>query len=68
LKTGIMLRSQMKRTQVVTRSLRNSGVKVIPDLGYARDLIFETSISFVVVSAAVDRIKQIKNKVNQDHL
>jgi len=63
-----MLRSQMKRTQVVTRSLRNSGVKVIPDLGYARDLIFETSISFVVVSAAVDRIKQIKNKVNQDHL
>jgi hypothetical protein len=56
----------MKRTQVVTRSLRNSGVKVIPDLGYARDLIFETSISFVVV--AVDRIKQIKNKVNQDHL
>lgn len=68
MKTGIMLRSQMKRTQVVTRSLRNSGVKVIPDLGYARDLIFETSISFVVVSAAVDRIKQIKNKVNQDHL
>ncbi len=64
MKTGVMLRSQMKRTQVVTRSLRNSGVKVIPDLGYARDLIFETSISFVVV----DRIKQIKNKVNQDHL
>jgi hypothetical protein len=63
-----MLRSQMKRTQVVTRSLRNSGVKVIRDLGIARDLIFETSISFVVVSAAVDRIKQIKNKVNQDHL
>jgi hypothetical protein len=58
----------MKRTQVVTRSLRNSGVKVIPDLGYAKDLIFETSISFVVVAAAVDRIKQIKNKVNQDHL
>ena len=64
MKTGVMLRSQMKRTQVVTRSLRNGGVKVIPDLGYARDLIFETSISFVVV----DRIKQIKNKVNQDHL
>ena len=64
MKTGVMLRSQMKRTQVVTRSLRNSGVKVIPDLGCARDLIFETSISFVVV----DRIKQIKNKVNQDHL
>jgi hypothetical protein len=63
-----MLRSRMKRTQVVTRSLRNSGVKLIPDLGYARDLIFETSISFVVVVAAVDRIKQIKNKVNQDHL
>ena len=64
MKTDVMLRSQMKRTQVVTRSLRNSGVKVIPDLGYARDLIFETSICFVVV----DRIKQIKNKVNQDHL
>jgi hypothetical protein len=57
----------MKRTQVVTRSLRNSGVKVIPDLGYARRLIFEISICFVVV-AAIDRIKQIKNKVNQDHL
>jgi len=57
----------MKRTQVVTRSLRNSGVKVIPDLGYARGLIFEISICFVVV-AAIDRIKQIKNKVNQDHL
>jgi hypothetical protein len=57
----------MKRIQVVTRSLRNSGVKVIPDLGYARDLIFETSVS-LVVAVAVDRIKQIKNKVNQDHL